>query len=80
MNFDKGNIGVKDGLSIHRQGLYKLPDIVDLNILAASSFIPSVKAPPKSRSPHLLLNVLIALFAASTVPPFFKMFPIFVNT
>jgi hypothetical protein len=32
----------------------------NLNILAASSFIPSVKAPPKSRSPHLLLNVLIA--------------------
>jgi hypothetical protein len=38
------------------------------DILAASSFIPSVKAPPKSRSPHLLLNVLIALFADSTVP------------
>jgi hypothetical protein len=29
MNFEKGNIGVKDGLSIHRQGLYKLPDIVE---------------------------------------------------
>jgi hypothetical protein len=29
MNFDKGNIGVKDGLSIHRQGLYKLSDIVE---------------------------------------------------
>jgi hypothetical protein len=24
MNFEKGNIGVKDGTAIHRQGLYKL--------------------------------------------------------
>jgi hypothetical protein len=28
MNFEKGNIGVKDGAAIHRQGLYKLNDIV----------------------------------------------------
>jgi hypothetical protein len=28
MNFEKGNIGVKDGTAIHRQGLYKLNDIV----------------------------------------------------
>jgi hypothetical protein len=27
MNFEKGNIGVKDGTAIHRQGLYKLNDI-----------------------------------------------------
>jgi hypothetical protein len=49
MNFEKGNIGVKDGLAIHREGLYKLPDLV---------------------------NVSIELFASSTVPPFFKIFPI----
>ncbi|VVM21370.1 hypothetical protein BSPWISOXPB_4286 [uncultured Gammaproteobacteria bacterium] len=29
MNFEKGNIGVKDGLAIHREGLYKLPDLVE---------------------------------------------------
>jgi hypothetical protein len=29
MNFDKGNIGVKDGIAIHNQGLYKLSDIVE---------------------------------------------------
>lgn len=29
MNFDKGNIGVKDGLAIYREGLYKLPDLVE---------------------------------------------------
>jgi hypothetical protein len=40
MNFDKGNIGVKDGLSIHRQGLYKLPDIMSIDTSSALSLSP----------------------------------------
>jgi hypothetical protein len=73
MNFEKGNIGVKDGTAIHRQGLYKLPDIVQ-KLRDDPSWL-SVKPPPKSRSPHLLLNVSIELFASSAVPPCLKMLP-----
>jgi hypothetical protein len=47
MNFEKGNIGVKDGTAIHRQGLYKLPDIVqklrdDANPLLLALFFPLI--------------------------------------
>jgi hypothetical protein len=42
------------------------------SILAVSSLRLSVNPPPKSRSPHLLLNVSIELFASSAVPPCLK--------
>jgi hypothetical protein len=42
MNFEKGNISVKDGTAIHRQGLYKLNDIVQVSSALCVYFSPSL--------------------------------------
>jgi hypothetical protein len=57
MNFDKGNIGVKDGIAIHNQGLYKLSDIVEKKPLN----LENESSPTFERSKFAISFLIIAL-------------------